>query len=878
MSGTKDGIWSMASFDFPQILTDSTWLEHAPFAFHLVYVLRPKTIVELGTHHGFSFFVFCQAIQRYSDGTFAYAIDTWKGDDQVGPYGDEVYERVAHLQKNFSGCSALIRATFTQAVTNFADETIDCLHIDSCHSYDDVKVLFDEWSPKLTKNAIILFHNTNVREPEFGVWQYYLEMHKHYAWFEFTHGHGLGLVAIGAVPEGLRPFFEADFDTTARIRSIYARLGRAVTDAYHAARLADGSASNPKAPGWRRRSTTSLQMADGRFVQTCDNERETFPADFDRRVSTLEQLCSRLDVGFAYLRERVDRTLEAASEEASRSKAELDAVRSALESRNSDLSNAHRAFEAELEARDRQLSETHRAFEAELEARDREFSNAQRALEATCSALEARDREFGEVSEMLRVAREAQVIKKSIIFKIFKSVIRVELKLRDKTRPLRRKLKRVNVPADFEAAAAQTTIRVQALSETPPRSAEATRPLLICVSHVSPSPPRAGNEYRINRQLRWLASSGWDILLILCPLPDDDISDTQIDALVQEHSNLVLVERNGTLRVRLARQDLARLIGGLDGNPVRSGQSEAQLNQRLQTLTCTFCPDILLNLLISVDRELHPAVVQVNYCFMTRSFPFLRKETLKIVDTHDVFSTKADKVERFGISDSLALTAEDERNLLRHADAVLAIQPDEAEELRNLGVTASIITVGVDMTAPSRSSRCGDEPVVLLVASDNPMNLKGLTDFLRFAWPTVLQALPHARLHVVGSVGKHLSGYEANVQGLGYVDDLEGAYGRARLVINPAVAGTGLKIKTLEALSWLRPIVLWPSGVDGIPPELQVYCDIMRDWFQFTRRVIEILSEPQPGHRLYEERDAIARMLSPERIYQDYLNFLIRSI
>ena len=47
----------------PEILVPSAWQEHAPFAFWLVDKLRPKMIVELGTHHGFSYFTFCQAIK-----------------------------------------------------------------------------------------------------------------------------------------------------------------------------------------------------------------------------------------------------------------------------------------------------------------------------------------------------------------------------------------------------------------------------------------------------------------------------------------------------------------------------------------------------------------------------------------------------------------------------------------------------------------------------------------------------------------------------------------------------------------------------------------------------------------------------------------------
>ena len=43
---------SAASYWLPEHIVTSAWLTHAPFAFWLVDVLRPRSIVELGTHHG----------------------------------------------------------------------------------------------------------------------------------------------------------------------------------------------------------------------------------------------------------------------------------------------------------------------------------------------------------------------------------------------------------------------------------------------------------------------------------------------------------------------------------------------------------------------------------------------------------------------------------------------------------------------------------------------------------------------------------------------------------------------------------------------------------------------------------------------------------
>ncbi len=410
--------------------------------------------------------------------------------------------------------------------------------------------------------------------------------------------------------------------------------------------------------------------------------------------------------------------------------------------------------------------------------------------------------------------------------------------------------------------------------DAPPRTVPGREKLLVCVSHVPPFPPRAGNEYRIDRMLDWLGQRGWDVLLVVCPLGGESLTDAQGAALAGRYENVAVLSRSGELSCAAARPAIAAALGALDGRPIRD--AAARLNEgadrktaRLLPVTRNFCPDALVETLAALDEELRPDMVLANYVFMTRALPLLRRETLKVVDTHDVFSTKAGKVATFGVADSLQITPAEEAALLSRADLAIAIQPEEAQELRQIEPEVPVVTAGVDMPdiAGETAGIPPSEPVVLIVASDNAMNAKGLRDFLRFAWPHVRAAVPGAELHVIGSVGAILSGDEPGVRALGRVDDLAGAYRAARLAVNPAVAGTGLKIKTLEALAHLRPIVLWPTGVEGMAPELRGLCDRVTDWFAFAEAVVRLLTDDAAAGRVAAARERIAALLSPETVY-----------
>ena len=116
---------SEAAFWIPEHICASAWIEHAPFAFWLVDALRPRRFVELGTHHGYSYFAFCQAAQRLGSDTAAYAIDTWIGDEHAGFYDDSVFNAVRdHNRARYSSFSTLLRSTFEAALPYFEDGSV----------------------------------------------------------------------------------------------------------------------------------------------------------------------------------------------------------------------------------------------------------------------------------------------------------------------------------------------------------------------------------------------------------------------------------------------------------------------------------------------------------------------------------------------------------------------------------------------------------------------------------------------------------------------------------------------------------------------------------------------------------------------------------
>ncbi len=221
-----------ASFWYPTFVTNSAWLDHAPFAFWITSILKPCTLVELGTHRGFSYFAFCQAIKALGLETRSYAIDVWKGEEHAGSRGEEIFGSVSiHNELHYAAFSQLVRSTFDDASSYFSPGSIDLLHIDGQHFYEDVKHHFDTWRPKLSDRAVVLFHDTNVLERRFGVHKFWKELEAANLNFEFLHGNGLGVLGYGGdMPEEIAALLQMTADTakTHGVRSAYARLGAAI--------------------------------------------------------------------------------------------------------------------------------------------------------------------------------------------------------------------------------------------------------------------------------------------------------------------------------------------------------------------------------------------------------------------------------------------------------------------------------------------------------------------------------------------------------------------------------------------------------------------------------------------------------------------------
>ena len=218
-------------------------------------------------------------------------------------------------------------------------------------------------------------------------------------------------------------------------------------------------------------------------------------------------------------------------------------------------------------------------------------------------------------------------------------------------------------------------------------------------------------------------------------------------------------------------------------------------------------------------RERYKRVL-VAYVFHSAFLEAFGRDCVKILDAHDVFAGRRERLAASGVSDYWFTTsASEERRALTRADVVIAIQGKEAEYFRGLlQGEREVREVGHFQKVGAVAPRALDDDFLRVgfLASDNPLNVDALQWFLASVWPEVSMRIPRARLLVGGRICGVLGDVANTVELVGEMAAVAEFYKRCLCTVNPMRVGTGLKIKTIESLAYGCPVVATPTGADGL--------------------------------------------------------------
>ena len=372
-------------------------------------------------------------------------------------------------------------------------------------------------------------------------------------------------------------------------------------------------------------------------------------------------------------------------------------------------------------------------------------------------------------------------------------------------------------------------------------------PTIVVVAHMCPFPMVHGNRRRFVSLLSWLKSHGFSVTFVLQPLDvdgPDGVADLRkvvdrLEIVPGPHAPSGL----RAMAARLARRWLPRrLANGLRDLVTSTRPPTTDVKGVWGTGDVGgdghidgWCWPTTCQAVRRVVRRDRPVAVITEYALLSKCLEEVPSPILRVTDTTELFFRNPERFHVEGLTAPFVCTPESERAALDRADVLVAIQRNDAQALRELIPGKEIITA--PHTYPEGRPRSGSPRAgtVLYVGSANPFNLHGLRQFLKDAWEPILTRVPDATLRVVGSVAatedaRSLGGRQVVYIGRVSDDELAHEYQTAHVVINPQVAGTGLKIKCVEALTSGCPLVMNAAGADGLEEGSGVAFLLAKDW------------------------------------------------
>lgn len=229
--------------------------------------------------------------------------------------------------------------------------------------------------------------------------------------------------------------------------------------------------------------------------------------------------------------------------------------------------------------------------------------------------------------------------------------------------------------------------------------------------------------------------------------------------------------------------------------------------------------------------------------------------------------------DRFPESRNFGASRRDLLRLLRYelrccaaADQVHTMSEEDGRFLSrflpDLPERAWVVPNGVDTghydPGPGRGAR---DDVLYVGNYQNLPNVDALEYFLEDIWPLVRLRCPAARLSVVGAnAGERIRrwGGRDGVTVVGAVPDLRPHYHCHRVMVAPIRAGSGTRLKILEAFAAGLPVVSTALGAEGIAYEDDVHCLIRDQPAAFADAVARLLEDDALCDRIATAARALA--------------------
>lgn len=270
-----------------------------------------------------------------------------------------------------------------------------------------------------------------------------------------------------------------------------------------------------------------------------------------------------------------------------------------------------------------------------------------------------------------------------------------------------------------------------------------------------------------------------------------------------------------------------------------------------------------------LQESKHYDICIVNYYYLTKLFKSVRFDKMTCF-THDALSYK-----NLVVGENCTwIDANQEAKALQLCTDVFAVQDEERDYFHILSPKSRIFNIYSKYNYVS-TPIVGNKNILFL-SGNNGFNQNGLKWFVKKVFPLIRTAYPDSKLIIAGGICKVIKGEYDDVEGIelvGYVDNPIDLYKLGDVAINPVYQGTGLKIKTFEAISYGKVTLVHPHSMAGVFDKQNAplfASDNPEEWVQYLG---EIWSHPEEVQRIKQKDEEYLKRMD-EFVISEYKRFL----
>ena len=250
-------------------------------------------------------------------------------------------------------------------------------------------------------------------------------------------------------------------------------------------------------------------------------------------------------------------------------------------------------------------------------------------------------------------------------------------------------------------------------------------------------------------------------------------------------------------------------------------------------------------------------IIFTNYIFTAPLAAAAKKPATLILETLDHF------FEANLLSQNLKSNINFEKSLLQNIEfdlykifnKIIFINKDEYDSTpKESGISYSHIPAAWQGIT-NKTTRDQEIVDLLFIGSNHPPNIDGINYFYQKVFLPFLRP-KGISLSIAGKVCDNINIEDPKVKKIGFYNgNIGDLYSSTKVIIIPILEGSGLSIKTMEAMAFGKPIVTTPKGARGMNIDANpfIIIDIKKDPESFATAILSLLNSPEKRKNLGEK-------------------------